>query len=367
MRIAKIITPIVVFSIFIYCGRKEDNHNFNGKILYFDDSCVITKNVESKSVPLNGAIMSMIAVYDSLLVCWNPNHPDHFFDIFNVDTGEKIGSFCGKGRGFTESISVNCVNQFFKKGDDLMTLLYGSNEGKLFFWNISQSVKKGITVYDTIVPYKNNSISFQFYQSEDTLLIYKASEEVSRTQVTMPFYEKRTIYTNDLIRKFPIYKGDSIENSRVSHPVGTFYYTWDVMKPDGTKIVQVMWQLPQINMIDTQTGDILGYRMKNGPDYSLLKTDMESMNIYYMNVHADDHYIYATYWGKEPWVDRIGVKMPFFNTIHVFDWNGKLCYRLITDQSYLRVWSDSIRNRLYTMNMETEEVFYLDLDELNLN
>lgn len=367
MKIISITISIAVLSIFICCSTKDDNHYFNGEIRYFDDSCMITKSVESKSVPLNGANTGMIAVYDSLLISWNPEHPEYFFNVFNVDTGEEIGSFCAKGRGHKEAISVNCIFQFFKKGDDIMTLLYASNEGKLFFWNISQSVEKGMTVYDTIVSYNNNRIFFQFYQSEDALFAYKSSDELSGTEATTPFYEKRTIYTNELLRNYPIYKTKSIKNSHAVSPIDFFFYTWDIMKPDGSKIVQVMKHLPQINIIDTHTGDIVGCRMKNGPGFSLLETEMESMNIYYNCVHADDNYIYATYWGKERWDDRIGVEVPFFNTIHVFDWNGKLLYKLVTDQSYFRVWSDSVRKRLYTININTDEVFYLDLDELNLH
>ena len=364
MKVINTAIFMAIFSMFVCCNTKEDNHNFNGEIRYFDDSCVITKSIESKSVPLNGANTGMIAVYDSLLICWHPGYPAHFFNIFNVDTGEEIGFFCGKGRGHKEAISINCVYQFFKKGDDLMTLLYASNEGKLFFWNISQSVEQGITVYDTIIPYPNNRMFFQFYQSEDTLFAYRPSDDLNQTEATTPFYEKRTICTNDLMRNYPIYKTEIVQNKRAKFPIDFFFYTWDVMKPDGSKIVQVMRYLPQMNIIDTHTGDVVGYRMKNGPGFSLLKTDMESMNIYYNNVHADEHYIYATYWGKKPWVDRVGVKLPFFNTIHVFDWNGKLCYKLITDQSYYRVWADPIRKRLYTINIDTDEIFYFDLNEL---
>jgi len=124
-----------VSCILVCCSTKGNDDVFNGEIRYVDDSGVITKNVESNPVPLDEGYMGMgmIAVYDSLLVCWNTEFPDHFFDVFNVDTGEKLGSFCGKGRGHEESISVGCVYQFFKKGDDIMTLLYASNEGKLFF------------------------------------------------------------------------------------------------------------------------------------------------------------------------------------------------------------------------------------------
>lgn len=95
-----------------------------------------------------------------------------------------------------------------------------------------------------------------------------------------------------------------------------------------------MRHLPQINIIDTQTGKITSYRIKNNPNFSLLETSMESMNVFYNHVHADDNYIYATYWGKEPWDDRFGVEVPIFNTIHVFDWNGNLLYKLTTDKSF---------------------------------
>lgn len=242
-----------------------------------------------------------------------------------------------------------------------MTLLYASNEGKLFFWNISQSIELGTTVYDTIVPYRNDRIFFQFYQSEDILFAYKPSEELSTIEASTPFYQKRTIYSNELLCDYPIYKTKSVKSGNAASTLGFFFYTWDAMKPDGSKIVQVMRHLPQINIIDTDTGDVVGCRMKNGPDFSLLRTSMESMNVYYNCVHADDNYIYATYWGKEPWIDRIGVELPNFNTIHIFDWNGKLCYELVTDQSFFRIWSDPVRKRLYTINMNTDEVCYLDM------
>ena len=185
-----------------------------------------TINIESKSVPLNGDNTGMIAVYESLLICWSPNYPNHFFNIFNVDTGEEIGSFCEKGQGSEEAISVNCIMQLFKKGDDIMTVLYASNEGKLFLWNVSQSIEKGTTVYDTIVPYNNNRIFFNFYQSDDILFAYKPAEYLNNNEATTPFYEKRTIYTNELIQEYPIYKTKSVHNSNsdIASSVDFFFY-----------------------------------------------------------------------------------------------------------------------------------------------
>ena len=192
---------------------------------------------------------------------------------------------------------------------------------------------------------------------------------MNTNEATTPYYEKRTISTNELMQDYPIYKTKSVQNNDVNerNPVNLFFYTWDVMNPNGSKIVQVMKYLPQINILDVSTGNLTGYRMKNSPDFSLLESSMESMDVYYNCVHADENYIYAAYWGREAWDDRLGVELPKFNIIHVFDWNGKLLYKLTTDRSFYRVWLDPVRKRLYTINLNNDEVYYLDLEDLSLD
>lgn len=367
MKIRNIILLIIILLGFVHCNDDEskDSYYFDGDIQYFDDNSVAVKDINSELVEPGGAFSGMIAAYDSLLICWNYMFPDHFFTVFNVDTGEELGSFCKKGQGPDEVVSVNAIFQLFKKGNDIITVLYATNEGKLFFWNISQSVRKGETVYDTIASYNNDRILFPFYHSEDVLLAYKPSDKLNKEEATTPYYEKRTIYSNELLQNYTLYKKPSVRNS-IAQSLDFFFYTWDAIKPDGSKIVQVMRHIPQLNILDTETGVVVGYRMENGPGFSLLETDMKLMNVYFNCVHADDDYIYATYWGKEHWIDRVGVELPLFNIVYVFDWDGKLLYKLITDRSFFRVWSDPTRKRLYTINMNTDEIYYLDLNELEL-
>jgi len=361
-------TIFVIISLLVCCNRNIDSDYFNGDIQYFDDSHKIIKNVTSKSVSLDDGIQTgMIAVYDSLLICWSPKYQDHFFSIINLDTGKEIGLFCEKGQGPREASSVNCIFQLFKKENDLCTFLWGYNQSRLFLWNISQSIEKGMTVYDTIVTYEKNRYFFLFYQPDDILYVNRPSDILNREEATTPFYEKRTISTQEVIRKYLIYKEPLLRNKDATKLEYSFY-TWDVIKPDGSKIAQAMRYLPQINILDTHTGHVVGYRMKNSPDFSFFQNDTEinSMNIYYFNIHADNNYIYATYWGKEMWNDRIGDEVPFFNRIHVFDWSGKQIYELVTDRSFLRIWFDPVRNRLYTIDTNTDDIYYIDLFELDL-
>lgn len=359
----------IIISLFACCTRNKDRDIFNGDIQYFNDSHKVVKHVASKSVVMDdGLPTGMIAVYDSLLICWHYKYLDHFFNIINLDTGKKIGYFCEKGQGPEEALSVNCISQIFRKENDLCTYLWAYNESRLFLWNISQSIEKGITVYDTIVSYDKNRYFFLFYQPEDILFVNRPSDMLNREEATTPFYEKRSIGTQEVIRDYRIYKKTTQRNRDASRLEFSLFYTWDVIKPDGSKIAQAMKHLPQINILDIHTGDVVGYRMRNSPDFSFLEEDTEirSMNVYYNNLHADNNYIYATYWGKESWPDRIGDGLPLFNIIHVFDWSGKQLYELITDRSFFRVWKDQVRNRLYTIDMNNDEVYYLDLDELNL-
>ncbi len=106
----------ITLLLWVRCGKILHVHYFNGDIRYFDNSSVTIKNIESRSISSNGDYTGMIAVYDSLLICWSPRFSNHFFNVYNVDTGEEVGSFCDEGQGTTEAISVNCVFNFLKRG-----------------------------------------------------------------------------------------------------------------------------------------------------------------------------------------------------------------------------------------------------------
>lgn len=364
------IIHILLIISFVCCHNNKDQEYFNGNIQDVDLNLKTPQKVSSKIITLEGSNHGLIAVYDSLLVCWNPKLPNHFFNIFNLETGKEIGSFISKGQGPQEVISVNCIFQFSTRENDITTLLNDPYENKLLIWNISKSIRKGETILDTIMPFTrkrknwNRSYNFLFLSSENTLLAYSQSDFLNENEVTTPLYEKRDLYTDELLQEYPIYKKESISNAKISP--NFFFYSWDAIKPDGTKIVQAMSKLPQINIIDIQTGHVTGYRLPKSPDFSFVEKNTPLTNEYYSSVQADNHFIYATYWGKKQWGTSIDDKIPDFHTIHIFDWSGNLIRELQTDRVFFRIWLDPIQNRLYTQNHDTDEVYYIDLNELNL-
>ena len=352
------------------CGenKNKDKDYFNGEIRHVDGSHRIIKNVSSKLVPLNGGNYGLIAVHDSLLICWNPKLHNYYFNLFNLNTGEEIASFCPKGQGPEDLVDANPIFQILKNKENELSAFLFERE-RLLKWNISQSIQKNTTVWDTIVPFTNKAgihrtYNFIFSPSEDTLLAYVRPDYINEYRVFTPYYEKRIISADVRVQDFHIYKKETILNKEISPDM--FFYTWDAIKPDGSKIVQVMRTLPQINIIDTHTGEIIGCRLEGGPDFSLVESKKEYTTVYYNWVHTDDRFIYAVYWGKEQWAVGYEDKIPDFHTIHVFDWEGQLRYELQTDRVFFRIWADPVKNRLYTQNHDTDEVYFIDLNELNL-
>jgi hypothetical protein len=54
------------------------------------------------------------------------------------------------------------------------------------------------------------------------------------------------------------------------------------------------------------------------------------------------------------------------NTIHIFDWNGRLIKKLIVDHPIHEFWLDQTTNRLYTIDMSSDEVYVCDMNQLNI-
>lgn len=310
----------------------------------------------------------MFSVYDSLIVFWNPKFSHHFFCIYNVDTEKEVGFFCNQGRGHHEFSSVAPVFQFFKTNNGLETTIQDDNSRKIYFWNISESISRKTTVYDTIISYndlelgKNSVLSNLFYQSENTFLARRKSVYFIEGETPLPYYIKWRL-SDSITHDYHVYKKIEMDDD-ADFSLLDRVYSHDAIKLDGSKIVQALRLIPQINIIDTKTGKITFHRLSDVSRVSLFDSKRDDGRVYYNSVQADDKYIYASYWGKQQWDAGFGTKSPFINTIHVFNWEGQMLYELKTDRTFFRIALDPVRNRLYTANLDTDEMYYIDLNEL---
>lgn len=364
-RIRKGLYLVFILSICLACQKNNDKEYFNGKILNITDHTKNIKETTFKELSLDGINYGFMSVYDSLMVFMNPKLKDCFFNVFNVKTGKDLGTFLHRGIGPNEVSAIHPIYQFFKENNDLKTLLFAINESELIVWNISQSITQRKTVIDTIIPYswkeENKGAYYQkiYRLNKDTLLAYIDAIPLNEKEATLPFYQKRTIYSNKLLTDFPIYK-EIIKNGNSSIIPEAFLSSCDALKPDGSRVAQAMRHLPQLNIINTQTGQVIGYRSKEGDHFSVFESEVKIKN-YYIEAQADNNYIYATYYGKEAWGQNDDISI---NTIHVFDWNGNLIQKIRTDKSIDRIALDTVENRLYSIDLANDQVYYLDLNEI---
>lgn len=367
MRITdKLVFMVLLLISIVGCNKNNDNVYLNGIVKQVEGKVKSESEAILTLLPLNGDNYGYIAVYDSLMFFMNPKLPNHFFNIFNIDTGEEIGTYLNKGQGPNEFIGLSPISQFYIDEYELKTLLFAPNEEKLLVWNISKTIKQRQTMIDTIVPYswnkETNGANYKHIyrlDKDNIFALVQSHSNIGDKLASLPYYQKRTFYSNQLIDSYSIYR-KAIRNDDAEIIPETFFASNESLKPDGSKIVNAMLHLHQLNITDIRTGETIGYRMKDSPGFTIFKKN-KTFRKYYIRTQADNSYIYATYWGKDQW-DRYDT--PFINTIHVLDWQGNLIHRITTDKPIGEIALDIVRNRLYTTSIATDDVYYIELSEL---
>jgi hypothetical protein len=279
------------------CSKVSDDSCFNGQISLTDDAVKVEK-ATLEEIKLDGPFWGIPTVCDSFIIFWNNKLTESFFQIFNLHTGSYIGDFVNRGGGPGEAYTVPYIFQVYEDGDSKTTLLNAPNEQKLLVWNISQSVKHGETIMDTVIPYKKDPetghFNYMFRLNDDTLVCYIQSKVLTMDGdlASTAYYQKRTIYSNQPAGDIRIYNHESVKEGDANISVDFYYGSRDCIKPDRTKIAQAMGRLCQINIIDLSTGRITGHRIKNTPDFSVFYSGIKNIKQYYSRIQADNNYIY---------------------------------------------------------------------------
>lgn len=116
------------------CQKSNEDECFNGDIHQIRDTIDRVETVKLQSVFLDGANYGTPFVYDSLIIFMNPKLTDHFYNVFNINTGQEIGAFCNKGGGPDEFYSLSLIYQLFKEKNELKALLFEAHKEKILIW-----------------------------------------------------------------------------------------------------------------------------------------------------------------------------------------------------------------------------------------
>ncbi|MDR0743814.1 MAG: TolB-like 6-bladed beta-propeller domain-containing protein [Tannerella sp.] len=358
----------VVILITGSCGRVSDDSCFNGQIRLIDD--IKVEKITPEEINLDGPFWGNPTVCDSFMIFWNTKLTKSFFQVFNLHTGAYIGDFVDRGGGPGEVYTLPYIFQVYEEGGSMKTLLNALHEQKLLVWNISRSVKHGEAIMDTVIPYErdpgNDFFNYMFRLSDDTLVARLDSEMLTMDGdiASTPYYQKRTIYSNQPAGDIRIYNRPTVQKGDVAQiPIVFYYGSSDCVKPDRTKIAQAMSYLCQINIIDLATGRITGHRIKNTPDFSVFYSGVRNIKQYYRRIQADDNYIYALYVGEIIDFRSSENKDPYL--VHVFDWNGNLVKKLDLGHPIREMAIDAKNNALYFLEAGDDILYRCDLNVLN--
>lgn len=344
------------------CGSRDTDF-FNGEMIDIKDNAM-EKEVEFKSVEFDGITSGCLSVYDSLAICLNIGSSSHWYQVLNLKSGEEIGKFAMRGNGHKDFTPVGRITNYCIEGNELKTLIFEPNREYVHIWNITRSLSDNTTVIDRQIkiPWReqNKGACFQdiFIKDSNTAYCRVDPVPVNDHESTLPYYQIRDLESGEKTGEIQIFK-KCVVNKQLDY-IPEFFYSNDAMNPDGSKIVQVMMNVPQLNIIDLKTKKTVGYHLDSGMNISDLET-AKDMNWYFLNMCADEDYIYSVFWGKGPLEVR---EIPCINKIYVFDWDGHFVSKITTKHCIDKMAVDPVNKILYTTSTVDDKLYYIDTEEL---
>ena len=130
--------------------------------------------------------------------------------------------------------------------------------------------------------------------------------------------------TGEITRQFDIFDIVNVETTDPLYTSKSFSGNFDCIKPDRTKLAFGMGYMPVYGILNLSSGKFQGFRIKGLNRFSIAER-----NWHFCNLVADNHYIYALYYGhdiSDPYSER------GCSTLFVIDWDGGLVKRFLLDK-----------------------------------
>lgn len=343
------------------CRNISDKDYFIGDISEVEISNYDEIN-KFDSILIEDELFGRIAVYDTLLFCWNQKVVlgDYYYSIYSLNSGQKIGEFFSKGEGPNETLGVPPIFHIYNDQGNMKSLIFAVNNDQIFLWNISASLDRNTLVCDTVYDYnwridhKSAYLDIVFLNI-DTMIARIPSFPLSSDGATtsIPCLEVRTLSSNQLVHKYDLFK-KTVYNENSSILQESFFGINASVRPQKDKLALGMIRLGQLNIVDVKTGQIKSTRIKNSGDISMFAGNMTDAKHYYHSVTADEDYIYALC--ADEYLRNIDASSSF-NKLHIFDWNGALIKAIKLPVGARQLRADITNGYLYTYD-DLDRVIY---------
>ena len=187
------------------------------------------------------------------------------------------------------------------------------------------------------------------------MIVYNSGQEFDSLDLTkVADYEVYDLGTGCLLRSYHLFNKVEFKTEDPDYPAKTFLSQRDCIRPDGKKIAFGMNFMPQINILDIETGEAKGFSLKGRKEFST-----KHKIWHFASLQADDDCIYALYYGKDlVYFDDNA----FPDQLYVFDWDGKPMKRFKLDKPFSGIHIDG--SMLYFSHANRDELYAVPTDRL---
>lgn len=345
---------LIVCCVFVFsCSSKEENSFFNGELIHIDISAQ-TDTLKGDAIVLEDEGVGMISVLDSLIFFYNPIDKRYSYHCYNYKTGKHIADFFPIGRGHNEFLNVTPIHCISMCNDTAKSVFVALNEQKSGIFNITRSISEKKTVLEDVRDFEwkkhfTNPIT-QIYPYKDKLIVLVNGRKTHFKHNTymLPqyvFWDKKTLKPIDTIT---FYKKALTKELHEELDMNLFRF-FGILKPDRTKMASIMGYLPQISILDIESGSIKEIRYGETTLWDLLAYPT-SVARCHSSVAVDDNYIYL------PWfID--GEITKGTHIVNVFSWEGKHVMQYYIEEPFDQIQIDSKSNVLLAYNQFTNRLY----------
>lgn len=367
--------PRLLYSIFISilivmtaCREEKKESYFNGEVEIVEFSKA--KDLKGILVELDDVYAGGTLVYDTLLLGGSGEN-SHVFNVFGLNSHKKLGVIGVRGEGPDDFIDPTFAGrQFVKKGDDICFWL-GDSHGKYLLINVSASLKEGRTIiserYDNMSGRKKWIYGFGagYILDNDLLLVRTQSEPLYQSDKG---YQPTSyhLYKHDVdhhVKDYTLYnKAIYSPDSKFSSEL--FYNTVDGMRPDKKRMAMGMPFIGQLNIMDINTGELVGYQLKDSYDLDYFAShSINEYKLYFEWLCVDQQFIYASCVDKPLTAREADGSYCHARKMLVFDWDGRPLMTLHLDHKIMDMTFDPVHRMLYVTN-EVDELYRYDMNFL---
>lgn len=202
----------LVLLVLASCGSRDTDF-FNGEIIGIEDNAM-EKEVEFKSVDIDGLYDGIFVVYDSLAIARNTRYSTCWYQVFNLNTFKEVGQFLRIGHGHYEFTEVGLPEGLFVENNELKSLIYELNVEKLSVWNITKSVADKSTVIERVFKLPrwecNEGYTFSPLFVKDSAIyarsVSASSGDRNFKETILPHYQIRNLRNGEKIDEIPVFK-----------------------------------------------------------------------------------------------------------------------------------------------------------------